>query len=72
MLKKGIFWFTTDLRLDDNPALSFAATQMDQLILVYCPEPSERLSSFQTGQSVSENRQQFINQSFDLQKVLSL
>ena len=71
MSKKGIFWFTTDLRLDDNPALSFAATQMDQLILVYCPEPSERLSSFQTGQSVSENRQQFINQSLvDLQRSL--
>ena len=35
MLKKGIFWFTTDLRLDDNRALTQAASLMDQLTLVY-------------------------------------
>ncbi|MDA9570192.1 deoxyribodipyrimidine photo-lyase, partial [Porticoccaceae bacterium] len=63
MLKKGIFWFTTDLRLDDNQALNYAASEMDQLILVYCPEDSERLSSFQMGQYISNNRQRFLNQS---------
>lgn len=63
MLKKGIFWFTTDLRLDDNRALTQAANTMDHLILVYCPEDSERLSSFQIGPSMSVNRQQFLNNS---------
>jgi deoxyribodipyrimidine photo-lyase len=71
MVKKGIFWFTTDLRLDDNRALSHAASKMDQLILVFCPEVSERFTSFQTGQSISNNRQQFLNQSLaDLQHNL--
>ena len=71
MSKKGIFWFTTDLRLDDNQALNFAASQVDQLILVYCPDDCERLISFQTGQCISNNRQQFLNQSLaDLQKNL--
>ena len=71
MLKKGIFWFTTDLRLDDNQALNYAASEMDQLILVYCPEDSERLSSFQMGQYISNNRQRFLNQSLaDLQNNL--
>ena len=63
MLKKGIFWFTTDLRLDDNRALTQAASLMDQLTLVYCPEDPERLSSFQIGPSISVNRQQFLNNS---------
>lgn len=71
MMKKGIFWFSTDLRLDDNRALSYAASKMDQLIFVFCPEESIRLTSFQTGRSISNNRQQFLNQSLaDLQKNL--
>ena len=69
MIKKGIFWFSTDLRLDDNRALSYAASKMDQLIFVFCPEESIRLTNFQTGRSISNNRQQFLNQSLaDLQK----
>ncbi|MGB0458449.1 MAG: DASH family cryptochrome [Porticoccaceae bacterium] len=71
MSKKGIFWFTTDLRLDDNQALNYAASQVDQLILVYCPDDCERLTSFQMGQCISSNRQRFLNQSLaDLQKNL--
>jgi deoxyribodipyrimidine photo-lyase len=71
MSKRGIFWFTTDLRLDDNQALNFAASEMDQLILVYCPEDPERLTSFQTGPCISDNRQRFLNQSLaDLQDSL--
>lgn len=72
MLKKGIFWFTTDLRLDDNLALRYAASEMDQLILVYCPEESERLANFQIGKSLSNNRHQFLRQSLtDLQNNLA-
>jgi deoxyribodipyrimidine photo-lyase len=71
MQKKGIFWFTTDLRLDDNSALKLAAASMDQLILVYCPEDPERLSNFQIGPVISANRHQFLKDSLlDLQKAL--
>lgn len=71
MQKKGIFWFTTDLRLDDNSALKDAAASMDQLILVYCPEDAERLSNFQIGPAISANRHQFLEDSLlDLQKAL--
>ena len=73
MQKKGIFWFTTDLRLDDNSALKHAAASMDQLTLVYCPEDTERLSKFQIGPSISANRHQFLKDSLlDLQKALGL
>ena len=72
MHKKAIFWFTTDLRLDDNPALKLAASTMDQLVLVYCPEESERLPSFQIGPSISANRHQFLIDSLiDLQNALA-
>ena len=72
MTKKGIFWFTTDLRLDDNQALKQAAAKVDQLVLVYCPEESERLSNFQIGSSISANRHEFLIKSLmDLQKSLA-
>jgi deoxyribodipyrimidine photo-lyase len=65
MLKKGIYWFTTDLRLDDNPALKMAAEAMDQLIFVYSANTPDRLSHMQVGHSVSQNRQIFITESLD-------
>ena len=72
MHKKGIFWFSNDLRLDDNPALSKAASTLDQLVLVYCPEDSKRLPSFQIGPSISANRHQFLKDSLkDLQNSLA-
>jgi deoxyribodipyrimidine photolyase len=49
MLKKGIYWFTTDLRLDDNPALKMAVEAMDQLIFVYSADTPNRLSHLQVG-----------------------
>ena len=63
MLKKGIYWFTADLRLDDNPALKIAAEAMDQLIFVYCIDTSARLSHLQVGPNISQNRQVFISES---------
>ena len=32
----AVYWFRNDLRLADNPALSQACQQSDQLVLVYC------------------------------------
>jgi deoxyribodipyrimidine photolyase len=46
MQKKGIYWFTTDLRLDDNPALKMAVEAMDQLIFVYSADTPESSLSF--------------------------
>ena len=38
--KTGLFWFTNDLRIDDNPALSKAASEVDKLICIYCAPPT--------------------------------
>lgn len=65
MSKKGIYWFTTDLRLDDNPALKLAAEAMDQLIFIYCIDTPTRLSHLQVGHSLSENRQNFLRASLN-------
>lgn len=63
MSKKGIYWFTTDLRLDDNPALKMAAEAMDQLLFVYSVDIPVRLSHLQVGPSISQNRQVFLSES---------
>ena len=63
MSKKGIYWFTTDLRLDDNPALKMAAEAMDQLLFVYSVDIPVRLSHLQVGSSISQNRQVFLSES---------
>jgi deoxyribodipyrimidine photo-lyase len=63
MSKKGIYWFTTDLRLDDNPALKMAAEAMDQLLFVYSVDIPVRLSHLQVGPSISQNRQVFLSKS---------
>lgn len=43
----GLFWFTQDIRLDDNPALQQAARQCDQLLLVYVHDSRlERAGNF--------------------------
>ena len=63
MSKKGIYWFTTDLRLDDNPALKMAAEAMDQLLFVYSVDIPVRLSHLQVGPTISQNRQVFLSES---------
>ncbi|MDN3685411.1 deoxyribodipyrimidine photo-lyase [Vibrio sinaloensis] len=35
MHKTGLYWFTNDLRVADNPLLTEAASEVDQLICVY-------------------------------------
>lgn len=39
MKKIGIFWFSNDLRLHDNPALMRACSQVDELICLYAIDP---------------------------------
>ena len=46
MLKIGIFLFSNDLRVADNPALAQASHEMDNLICLHCleqPSPSSRV-----------------------------
>ena len=42
MKKLGIYWFSNDLRIDDNPALAIAAQEVDQLMcIVFIQEIAE-------------------------------
>ena len=63
MATTALYWLTHDLRLCDNPALRAAAASADQMLLVYCVDPSW----FQPGQFQSrpmgQHRWRFIYQS---------
>jgi len=37
---RTLYWFDQDLRLDDNPALDYAAAGASKLLCVYCHDPS--------------------------------
>ena len=70
--KNGLFWFTNDLRIHDNPALASAARSVDTLVCVYCLESKwftpNRFGSISLGQ----RRQQFLEESLhSLQRELA-
>ena len=70
--KTGLFWFTNDLRIDDNPALHKAASEVDTLICLYCVRPKSTFSDQQAPIKLSPNRQQFLFDSLvDLEKSLA-
>ena len=56
----GLFLFSNDLRLDDNPALALAASEVDQLICLYCLDPKQPPSSLRAPSNLSAHRQQFL------------
>ena len=56
----GLFLFSNDLRLDDNPALALAASEVDQLICLYCLDPKQPPSSLRAPSNLSPHRQQFL------------
>ena len=61
MHKIGLFWFHSDLRTVDHPALLQAASQVDRLLCIYClPDHS---SSNKTPSSLSPQRLQFLQES---------
>ena len=69
--KTGLFWFTHDLRVEDNPALSKAAAEVDQLICIYCVQPKAISSAQQHPNQLSSKRQQFLFETLvDLDKTL--
>ncbi|MDG2046226.1 MAG: DASH family cryptochrome [Halioglobus sp.] len=57
----GIFWFNTDLRVLDNPALMQASQEVDRLICIYCLPPSSPVG--RAPNSLSDNRLQFLQES---------
>ena len=70
--KTGLFWFSSDLRIDDNPALAKAASEVDQLLCIYIAPQQAVISAKQAPSKLSQNRQQFLYQSLtDLDKKLS-
>ncbi|TVQ67339.1 MAG: DASH family cryptochrome [Oceanospirillales bacterium] len=70
MSTTNLFWFTQDLRLDDNLALH-AASHCDQLLLVYCLDPSEFKPNRYGVQGMSQHRLRFLYEGLiDLDKQL--
>ncbi|TXC76194.1 DASH family cryptochrome [Luteibaculum oceani] len=40
-MKKGLYWFRNNHRLDDNPSLNFAVNNYDELHYIYVLDPSQ-------------------------------
>lgn len=60
----GLYWFTNDLRVADNPALHQAAESVDQLICLYCyPKVDRFLQHFSQQTSLGDARKQFLDES---------
>lgn len=61
----GLFWFTNDLRINDNAALNRAAREVDQLIcFASVPSAGNRLSINQPGQ-LAAHRMRFLMESLE-------
>ncbi len=70
-LEVGIFWFTNDLRLHDNPALNRASMLVDQLLCIYVIDRPWRVSHLYTQAGSSQNSDQFLRESLvDLHQSL--
>ncbi len=63
MVKTGLYIFSNDLRLDDNPALRLAASEMDQLICCYIHDDTPSSEVRQGGVDRSDHRNQFLHES---------
>ena len=63
MVKTALYIFSNDLRLDDNPALRLASSEMDQLICFYADDnnPSSEVHQGRGGRSGRRN--QFLHES---------
>ena len=71
MLKVGLFWFTHDLRVDDNAALARAAQEVDRLICLYCVDRPARDGDVRHPNQLSPIRRQFQLESLiDLNQAL--
>lgn len=63
MKRIGVYWFTHDLRVNDNPLLHKATQELDALICIYCvPNITPFLQHFAQQSQLSHLRRQFIYQ----------
>lgn len=65
MDKLGIYWFSHDLRADDNPTLTAAAQEVDQLLCIAFIDQKLEYSHHSIPGQMSQNRLNFLLQSFD-------
>lgn len=61
--RNGLFWFTNDLRIHDNPALANAARSLDTLVCVYCLDSKWFTPNRFGSTSLGLHRQQFLEES---------
>lgn len=60
----GLYWFTNDLRLDDNPNLTKAVEEVDFLICLYCyPKVSPFLAHYAQTSEFGQPKRQFLDES---------
>jgi deoxyribodipyrimidine photo-lyase len=68
-----LFWFSNDLRLDDNPALAFAASAASALLCCYCHDPTLNEPGMFGTRRLGALRSHFLRQSLhQLSKNLQL
>ena len=71
MTRTGLFWFTNDLRLHDNPALQRAVATVDSLVCVYVLESRSMSPSSYCAPTIGQPRYEFLRQSLlELQRDL--
>lgn len=71
-MRRGLFLFSNDLRLHDNAALRRIASQVDELLLVYCLDPELFRPRFCQTPALGSHRLKFIQESLrDLQAQLA-
>ncbi|MDC3199796.1 deoxyribodipyrimidine photo-lyase, partial [Porticoccaceae bacterium] len=63
MVKTGLYIFSNDLRLDDNPSLRLAVSKMDQLICCYIHDDTPSSEARQGSVGRSDHRTQFLHES---------
>ena len=67
----GLYWFTQDLRLDDNPALTHAANETDRLLCVYVHDPRLEQPNSLNSTRLGPRRRRFLDQALtDLDRQL--
>jgi deoxyribodipyrimidine photo-lyase len=59
----GLFWFTNDLRVHDNPALARAARDVDTLICVFCFDQQWLTPNRFGSIGLGKHRQRFLEES---------
>lgn len=65
-LKKiGLFWFTNDLRLHDNPALFRASQSVDELLCVFVIDQPDRAPYGYGLKNLGAHRERFLNESLN-------